>query len=301
MVLFLFLTHLALGIVFTLVLVSREAGVKFFRFNAGLAAALIAVAFVFRPPELSSTTTGRIAVTTLLISEAAIVVYWLTIGRMLASIRPALVWLACAAGLVALVAQAVVATSDWTFDVGILTIASFLSSAALLGGASTSMILRTLVPGHPFDGRLSSPVDREAIHRFDGRADCRRGCGGRRCGRDVATGRRTEFLALHHVGERHFFWQRVLFGLGGPALLSTSRGKRRRSARRSLQQEFSTLISSRWWSERCSPSISCSRRACRCSRLQYTEMLRIASRSGTCAISAYEPRQGRKAAALSGS
>ena len=48
-VLFLFLAHLGVGIVFTLVFVSREAGVKFFRFNAGLAAILIAVALAFRP------------------------------------------------------------------------------------------------------------------------------------------------------------------------------------------------------------------------------------------------------------
>jgi hypothetical protein len=47
-VLFLFLAHLGVGIVFTLVLVSKDAGVKFFRFNAGLAAALIAVALAFR-------------------------------------------------------------------------------------------------------------------------------------------------------------------------------------------------------------------------------------------------------------
>ena len=47
-VLFLFLTHLGVGIVFTLVFVSREAGVKFFRFNAGLAAILIAIALAFR-------------------------------------------------------------------------------------------------------------------------------------------------------------------------------------------------------------------------------------------------------------
>ena len=53
MILFLFLAHLGVGIVFTLVLVSREAGVKFFRFNAGLAAILIAVAFAFRPPATS--------------------------------------------------------------------------------------------------------------------------------------------------------------------------------------------------------------------------------------------------------
>ncbi len=48
-VLFLFLAHLGVGIIFTLVLVSREAGVKFFRFNAGLAAILLAIALAFRP------------------------------------------------------------------------------------------------------------------------------------------------------------------------------------------------------------------------------------------------------------
>src|SRR5213083_2389696 len=46
-ILFLFLAHLGVGIVFTLVFVSREAGVKFFRFNAGLAAILLAVALAF--------------------------------------------------------------------------------------------------------------------------------------------------------------------------------------------------------------------------------------------------------------
>ena len=48
MILFLFFAHLGLGIIITLVWVSREAGVKFFRFNAGLAAILIAFAFAFR-------------------------------------------------------------------------------------------------------------------------------------------------------------------------------------------------------------------------------------------------------------
>ena len=47
MVLFLFLAHLGLGIVFTLVFIPREAGVKFFRFNAGLAAVLLAAALGF--------------------------------------------------------------------------------------------------------------------------------------------------------------------------------------------------------------------------------------------------------------
>ena len=47
-VLFLFLAHLGVGIACTLVFVSRQAGVKFFRFNAGLAAILIAIALAFR-------------------------------------------------------------------------------------------------------------------------------------------------------------------------------------------------------------------------------------------------------------
>ena len=61
MVLFLFLAHLAIGIAFTLVFVSRDAGVKFFRFNTGLAALLIVAAFAFRPPEASADLAGRIA------------------------------------------------------------------------------------------------------------------------------------------------------------------------------------------------------------------------------------------------
>ena len=45
---FLFLTHLGIGIAWTLPLVPRDAGVKFFRFNAGLVA-LLAVAAALRP------------------------------------------------------------------------------------------------------------------------------------------------------------------------------------------------------------------------------------------------------------
>ena len=44
-VLFLFLVHLGVGIIVTLVLVPRVAGVQFFRFNAGFAAVLLLVAF----------------------------------------------------------------------------------------------------------------------------------------------------------------------------------------------------------------------------------------------------------------
>ena len=98
MILFLFLSHLAVGIVFTLAIVSREAGVKFFRFNAGLAAVLLAVAFAFRNGGGEATAFGSAAVISLAVAEAAVLLYWATVGRALASIRPAIVATACAAG-----------------------------------------------------------------------------------------------------------------------------------------------------------------------------------------------------------
>src|SRR5215210_2906638 len=116
-VLFLFLAHLGVGIVATLLAVSREAGVKFFRFNAGLAAVLIGVALAFRPSS------GPGAVN---------IVAWSALVIWLASIRPAIVALACSSGVIVLVAQAIASAAGSAFDVKVLTIASFLSSAALL-------------------------------------------------------------------------------------------------------------------------------------------------------------------------
>jgi len=138
-ILFLFLAHLAIGIVFSLVFVSREAGVKFFRFNAGLAVVLLGVAFVLRPPEASATEAGRLAVLALAVLEAAMLLYWGTIGRALASVRPAIVGVAVVAGLVALVAQGIGQAQGVSAQT--MVVASFLSSAALLGGTCTAMIL----------------------------------------------------------------------------------------------------------------------------------------------------------------
>src|SRR5436190_233328 len=107
-VLFLFLAHLGVGVMATLVAVSRDAGVKFFRFNAGLASILIAVAFAFRPSGAIPGTTGAVALVALAISELGILIYWATVGRALASIRPAIVAVAVGTGVVALVAQALV-------------------------------------------------------------------------------------------------------------------------------------------------------------------------------------------------
>ena len=89
------------------------------------------------------TTTIKIAVAVcaLAAAEAAIVLYWATVGRLLARVRPVIVGTACVAGLIALVAQAVDVASGRPLTTQVLTIASFLSSSAFLGGACTAMIL----------------------------------------------------------------------------------------------------------------------------------------------------------------
>ena len=78
---------------------SREAGVKFFRFNAGLAAILIAIALAFRPGRgWKAGQAGADRPSALVVSEAAIVLYWATVGRTLARIRPAIVAVAVGRG-----------------------------------------------------------------------------------------------------------------------------------------------------------------------------------------------------------
>ena len=247
MILFLFLTHLALGIVFTLALVSREAGVKFFRFNAGLAAILIAIAFAFRSFDAPIAGVELIALVSLVISETAIVLYWATVGRALASIRPALVAVASVGGLVTLVAQAMAVAAGRGLGANVLTMASFLSSAALLGGASTAMIL-----GHWYLILPSMQVSHlQSIVRLHIASMVVRVVV---VGAAVLLG-----IALWQPGMgpnlRYyvtsvagiFFWQRVLFGLGGPALLSyltweTAKIRSTQSATGILYVDFFTVV-----------------------------------------------------------
>jgi protein NrfD len=219
-VLFLFLSHLGLGIIFTLVAVSREAGVKFFRFTAGVAAALIALAFLVHPSEPQLAGLSRLAMVALAVAEGAIVVYWATIGRTLASVRPLLVALACGGGVVALVAQAAAIAEPDGLGVKALAVASFLSSAALLGGVSSGMIL-----GHWYLVVPSMPVRHlQAIVKFHVASMVIRAVIVAAAvmlavvtwSPDRGPNFRQYILSVGGV----FFWQRVLFGLGGPALLS---------------------------------------------------------------------------------
>lgn len=245
MVLFLFLAHLAIGIAFTLVFVSREAGVKFFRFNYGTAALLMVAAFAFRPPEASADLAGTVAYVALIVFEAAIVLYWLTVGRVLASIRPFIVGAGVAAGVVALFAQAV--AGDAVFAMKVMTILSFFSSACLLGGACTAMILGhwyLVIPSLQVEHlqsivkvHMASMVVRVVV-----------------VGATIAVAIVSWAPGLGPNFSRYifsiagiFFWQRMLFGLAGPAVLSyltweTAKIRSTQSATGILYVDFFTVV-----------------------------------------------------------
>jgi protein NrfD len=245
-VLFLFLSHLGIGIVFSLLVVSREAGVKFFRFNAGLAAILIAIAFAFRPDE-ATTAADQVAWAALAAGEAALVLYWATIGRTLAAIRPAILGAACLGGLVALVAQAVAIAAPWGTTLLALTIVSFVTSAAFLGGACTAMVLGhwyLVIPSMQISHlqsivkvHIASMVVRVAVVAVA-----------------VGVGLAAAAPEVGPTFERYifsvggiFFWQRVLFGLAGPAVLSyltweTAKIQSTQSATGILYVDFFTVV-----------------------------------------------------------
>ena len=237
-VLFLFLAHLGVGIVCTLMFVSKDAGVKFFRFNAGLAATLlvIALAFAFNgvprlaplalsgPLAADNSGSGAGAIDfglgALVLATIAIVVYWATIGRVLARIRPAILGISAVAGVIALVIEALSLAALRSLPAQVLTVASFLSSAALLGGACTAMILghwylvipslqvshlQSIVKVH-----IASMVVRVVVvvaAVFVAIVSWQPGTGPSFKG---------YILSVSGI----FFWQRVLSGLAGPAVLA---------------------------------------------------------------------------------
>ena len=246
-ILFLFLAHLGIGIVGTLVFVSREAGVKFFRFNAGLAAIVIAIALAFQTAGSTTSTSDTVALAALWLSEVAIVVYWATVGRTLVAIRPLLVAAGVGAGLLATIVQALALVGDRGLPTEVLTVASFLSSAALLGGACTAMILGhwyLIIPSMQVSHlqsivklHIASLVVRVVVVAaavFLAIATWEPGLG-------------PSFRRYITSAAGIFFWQRVLFGLAGPALLSyltweTAMIRSTQSATGILYVDFFTVV-----------------------------------------------------------
>ncbi len=245
-VLFLFLAHLGVGIVFTLVLVGKQAGVKFFRFNAGFAAVLLLAALALRPdPVRLGTDAQGVALALLLTATGAVLVYWATIGRVLARLRPLWVWTAVLSGGGALVAQGLAAAGAGGVPAA-LTVASFLTSAALLGGTSTAMIL-----GHWYLVLPSMDVSLlQSVVRFHIGSTVLRILA-------VSAAVWWAIAAAELPGapfDRYifsidgvFFWQRVLFGLLGPVVLAymtweTAKIRSTQSATGILYVDFFTVI-----------------------------------------------------------
>jgi protein NrfD len=258
-VLFLFLAHLGVGIAFTLLFVDREAGVKFFRFNGGLAAVLLGIALAFRyqavrmPPIDVSSGIGAVSIgvslsdVVLLLSAAITLFYWATIGRVFTRARVAILAAAAIVGLAAIALQGLEISSGSSSPVVALTVLSFLTSALMLGGACTAMILGhwyLVIPSMQVS-HLQSIVKVHIISMVV---------------RVVVVGAAV-FLAIatwqpglgpsfrHYIMSVAgiFFWQRVLFGLAGPAVLSyltweTAKIRSTQSATGILYVDFFTVV-----------------------------------------------------------
>jgi hypothetical protein len=245
-VLYLFLAHLGIGIAFTLLLVSREAGVKFFRFNAGLAAALLAAALAGRPDPAAAggAVAGRGAVTAVAVALASLTVYWIIAGRVWGWLRPPLAVLASVAGAAAVVLHGFAASAAVTG--GLLAAASGLSSAALLGGACTAMVL-----GHWYLVIPSMQV--RHLQRIVGFHIATLAARVLVVGIVLAVAAAVP-LATGQSLRRYvtsvdgiFFWQRMLFGLAAPAVLGyltweTAKIRSTQSATGILYVDFFTVV-----------------------------------------------------------
>jgi protein NrfD len=259
-VLFFFLAHLGVGIAFTLLFVHRDAGVKFFRFNGGLAAVLIGIALAFRyqavrmPPIGESSGIGAVSVgaslsdIVLFVSTVITLFYWGTIGRIFTRARTAILAAAAITGLAAIALQGLEISSGSSPTVVALTVLSFLTSALMLGGACTAMIL-----GHWY--LVIPSMDVSYLQSIV------KGHIASMVGRMVVVGAAVWFaIATWQAGSglpsfRHyimsvdgiFFWQRVLFGLAGPAVLSyltweTAKIRSTQSATGILYVDFFTVV-----------------------------------------------------------
>jgi hypothetical protein len=244
-VLYLFLAHLGIGIAFTLLLVSKEAGVKFFRFNAGLAAALLAAALTFRPDAASGQAVAdRNAMIAVAVALACLTIYWLIAGRLWAWLRRPLAIAASIAGAAAVVMHGLAAST--TVTGGALTAVSTLTSTALLGGACTAMVLGhwyLVIPS--MEVRHLQRLVGFHIATLLGRVAVVAVVLVLAIGIPLATGQTLRRYVMSVDGI--FFWQRMLFGLAAPVVLSyltweTAKIRSTQSATGILYVDFFTVV-----------------------------------------------------------
>lgn len=240
-VLFLFLCHLGIGTVFTLILIPSVAGVRFFRFTSALAFIFLVLGLTFHPAAITFTRDARgVACASLLVTMGAL-------SFVVAPTNPwrrPLLWLSGAAGLVTLVAQAVAAQASVPLA---LTVAAFLTSAALMGSSFTAMILghwylvlptldvtflQSIVKFHLWSTGAKAVSVVAVAWAAAGSWDTRLA---------------PSFGAYLSSIDGVFFWQRVLFGLVGPAVLAymtweTAKLRSTQSATGILYVDFFTVI-----------------------------------------------------------
>ena len=212
-VLFLFLCHLGIGIVLTLLFVPGAAGVRFFRFTSALAFILIVLGIASRPSAVAFTRDARG------IASAGLLVALLALSFVVAPWNPwrrPLLWLSAAGGLLTLAAEASAAPGAIPL---VLTLASFLTSAVLLGSSFTAMVL-----GHWYLVLPTMDVSHlQSIVKFHLGSTVARASAVFAVGWAAASAWDSalapSFRSYVFSVDGIFLWQRSLFGLIGPAVL----------------------------------------------------------------------------------
>ena len=182
----------------------------------------------------------------LMVATGALLIYWATIGRVLAWLRPLWLWTAVLSGAAALVMQGMAVAPGAGTPVAAMTVASFVTSAALLGGTSTAMILghwylvipsmevsllQSIVKFHIGSTALRILVVSAVVWWALVAAEL------------PEPGFERYILSIDGV----FFWQRILFGLLGPVVLAymtweTAKIRSTQSATGILYVDFFTVI-----------------------------------------------------------
>jgi hypothetical protein len=178
------------------------------------------------------------------VALAALAMYWIIAGRIWGWLRPPLAAVASLAGAAAAVMHGVAASSS--VSCAVMTAASALSSAALLGGACTSMVLGhwyLVIPS--LEVRHLQRIVGFHIATLIGRWAVVGIVLVLAVGVPLATGQSLRRYVTSADGI--FFWQRMLFGLAAPAVLSyltweTAKIRSTQSATGILYVDFFTVV-----------------------------------------------------------